>query len=218
PGARIRAVLHHQGDRRGHRARPRRRARDRRRAWRLDRGRERGGEGEPVLDLPPAAGRAGGGGVVSGRVLVVDDEREMCEAIAAGLGPRGHEVRWETSAEAALALCERIVASRPDVPVVVITGVRKPRDGDRRDPRGAYDFITKPVKMDALAVALSRAVQHRSLREEVKRLRHLVGEAERFDELVGDSGPMRRVPQLLDRVIDSDASVLVTGESGTGKE
>src|SRR5206468_7417170 len=182
-----------------------------------------------------------GGRVMSGRVLVVDDEREMCEAIAAGLGPRGYDVCSETSAEAALAtlegaevdvvltylnmrgmdglaLCERIVASRPDVPVVVITGVRKPRDGDRRDPRGAYDFITKPVKMDALAVALSRAVQHRSLREEVKRLRHLVGEAERFDELVGNSGPMLRVRQLLDRVIDSDASVLVTGESGTGKE
>jgi two-component system response regulator HydG len=43
---------------------------------------------------------------VSGRVLVVDDEQEMCEAIAAGLGPRGHEVRWETSAEAALATLE----------------------------------------------------------------------------------------------------------------
>src|SRR2546429_7457155 len=72
--------------------------------------------------------------------------------------------------------------------------------------------------MDGLAVGVARAVQHRSLREEVKRLRHLVGEAERFDELVGDSGPMRRVRQLLDRVVDSDASVLVTGESGTGKE
>jgi DNA-binding NtrC family response regulator len=72
--------------------------------------------------------------------------------------------------------------------------------------------------MDALAVALARAIQHRSLREEVKRLRHLVGEAERWEELVGDSGPLRRVRQLLERVVDSDASVLVTGESGTGKE
>jgi len=81
---------------------------------------------------------------VSGSILVVDDELEMCEAIAAGLDPRGFDVRWETSGEAALttlagaevdvvltdlnmrgmdglAVCERIVASRPDVPVVVIT-------------------------------------------------------------------------------------------------
>jgi len=61
-------------------------------------------------------------------------------------------------------------------------------------------------------------VQHRSLREEVKRLRRLVGEAQRFDELVGESPAIVRVRQLLDRVVDSDASVLVTGESGTGKE
>jgi DNA-binding NtrC family response regulator len=122
---------------------------------------------------------------VSGRVLVVDDEQEMCEAIAAGLGPRGYEVRWETSAEAALAtleaaevdvvltdlnmrgmdglaLCERIVASRPDVPVVVITAFGSLETAIAAIRAGAYDFITKPVKMDALSVALSRAVTRRS--------------------------------------------------------
>jgi DNA-binding NtrC family response regulator len=178
---------------------------------------------------------------VSGRILVVDDEREMCEALAAGLAPRGFEVRWETSGEAALAalggaeldvvltdlnmrgmdglaLCERIVASRPDVPVVVITAFGSLETAIAAIRAGAYDFITKPVKMDALAVALARAVQHRSLREEVKRLRELVDETQRFEELVGDSPAMRRVRQLLDRVVASDASVLVTGESGTGKE
>ena len=178
---------------------------------------------------------------MSGRILVVDDEREMCDAIVAGLGPRGFEVRTETSGEAALltladietdvvltdinmggidglALCERIVASRPDVPVVVITAFGSLETAIAAIRVGAYDFITKPVKMDALAVALARAVQHRSLREEVKRLRELAGETERFEDLVGDSPAMRRVRQLLARVVDSDASVLVTGESGTGKE
>jgi two-component system response regulator HydG len=178
---------------------------------------------------------------VSGRILVVDDEREMCDAIAAGLAPRGFEVRSETSGEAALlaledaeadvvltdinmrgidglALCERIVASRPDVPVVVITAFGSLETAIAAIRAGAYDFITKPVKIDALAVTLARAVQHRSLREEVKRLRQLAGETERFEDLVGDSPAMRRVRQLLARVVDSDASVLVTGESGTGKE
>jgi two-component system response regulator HydG len=178
---------------------------------------------------------------VSGRILVVDDERDMCEAIAAGLAPRGFEVRSETSGEAALlalddaeadvvltdinmrgidglALCERIVAKRPDVPVVVITAFGSLETAIAAIRAGAYDFITKPVKMDALAVALARAVQHRTLGEEVKRLRQLAGETERFEDLVGDSPAMRRVRQLLARVVDSDASVLVTGESGTGKE
>src|SRR3989442_4682360 len=178
---------------------------------------------------------------MSGRVLVVDDEREMCEAIAAGLGPRGFEVQWDTSAEAALAaldtaevdvvltdlnmrgmdglaLCERVVASRPDVPVVVITAFGSLETAIAAIRAGAYDFITKPVKMEALAVALARAVQHRSLREEVKRLRRLVGEAGRFDELVGDSRAIAPVPQLLQRVIDSAASALVTGDNGTRQD
>src|SRR2546425_10033035 len=181
------------------------------------------------------------GGVMSGRILVVDDEREMCEAIAAGLSPRGFEIESHTSGEAALAaldtaevdvvltdlnmrgmdglaLCERVVANRPDLPVVVIPAFGSLETAIAAIRAGAYDFITKPVKMDALAVALARAVQHRSLGEELKRLRRLVGETQRFEELMGDSPPMRKLHQLLDRVADSDASVLVTGESGTGKE
>jgi len=178
---------------------------------------------------------------VSGRILVVDDEQSMCEALAAGLAPRGFSVHWETSAEAGLALletaeadvvltdlnmggmdglalCERIVANRPDLPVVVITAFGSLETAIAAIRAGAYDFITKPVKMDALAVALARAVQHRKLGEEVKRLRRLVGETQRFEELLGDSPAMRTLHQLLERVGDSDASVLVTGESGTGKE
>ena len=178
---------------------------------------------------------------MSGRILVVDDEQSMCEALAAGLAPRGFSVRWETSAEAGLALletvevdvvlsdlnmrgmdgfalCERVVANRPDLPVVVITAFGSLETAIAAIRAGAYDFITKPVKMDALAVALARAVQHRSLGEEVKRLRRLVGETQRFEELIGDSPAMRKLHQLLDRVADSDASVLITGESGTGKE
>jgi len=117
-----------------------------------------------------------------------------------------------------IELCQELRQRHPDLLPIVLTGQGGLDTAIAAIRAGAYDFITKPVKMDALAVALSRAIQHRSLREEVKRLRHLVGEAERFDELVGDSGPMRRVRRLIERVVDSDASVLVTGESGTGKD
>ena len=120
---------------------------------------------------------------MSGRVLVVDDEREMCEAIAAGLGPRGFEIESHTSGEAALAaldtaevdvvltdlnmrgmdglaLCERVVASRPDVPVVVITAFGSLETAIAAIRAGAYDFITKPVKMEALAVAHGIVAEH----------------------------------------------------------
>jgi two-component system, NtrC family, response regulator AtoC len=178
---------------------------------------------------------------VSGRILIVDDERSMCEALEAGLTPKGFATRWTTSAADALELlgavevdvvvtdlnmrgmnglelCARIVANRPDIPVVVITAFGSLDTAVAAIRAGAYDFITKPVKIDALALALERAVQHRSLREEVKRLRQLVDATQRFEEVIGTGPTMRKVQDLLARIADTDTSVLITGESGTGKE
>ena len=175
------------------------------------------------------------------RVLVVDDERAMCDVLDTGLREKGFEPRCTTSASEALELlattefdavvtdlhmrgmnglelCERIVANRPDVPVVVITAFGSLETAIGAIRVGAYDFITKPLEIDALALVLERAVERRHLAEEVKRLRGLVQTSERFEEMVGTSPAMREVYGLLERITDSDASVLVTGESGTGKE
>ncbi|HVY62888.1 MAG TPA: sigma-54 dependent transcriptional regulator, partial [Planctomycetota bacterium] len=83
---------------------------------------------------------------------------------------------------------------------------------------GAYDFVTKPFEVDALALALDRAVQHRALKEEVKRLRRAVQETRQFEEIIGSGPAMQALFDLLDRAADADAAVLVTGETGTGKE
>jgi DNA-binding NtrC family response regulator len=178
---------------------------------------------------------------VSGRILVVDDDRELCAWIETGLSAHGFSTESHTDPTAALAalrdadvdvvvtdlnmrgmhgldLCERVVASRPDVPVLVITAFGSLETAVGAIRAGAYDFLTKPVELDALVVALERAVQHRRLRDEVKRLRQVVDEASGFGALLGTSPAMTRVYDLLSRVADSEASVLVTGESGTGKE
>src|SRR5262249_8487188 len=81
-----------------------------------------------------------------------------------------------------------------------------------------YDFVTKPFEMDVLVIALKRAAQHRKLREEVKQLRRAVKEPDSFPDLVGSSHVMQRLRELIIRVAESDAGVLVTGESGSGKE
>src|SRR5439155_942462 len=117
-----------------------------------------------------------------------------------------------------LELCERIVASRPDLPVVVMTAFGTLEAAIAAIRAGAYDFVTKPVEIDVLVVALERAVQHRTLRSEVERLRRVVDDAEGFGELLGASAPMKRVYDLLERVVSSDATVLVTGESVTVEE
>ncbi len=174
-------------------------------------------------------------------VLLVDDDRILCETLAAGLGRRGFEVTWRTSGDEALAwlegndadvvvtdlamkgiggieLCQRIVGNRADIPVIVLTAFGSLDTAVAAIRAGAYDFISKPVQLDALAIALRRAAQHRALREEVKRLRQEVGQGPRFDDLIGESPAMQRVYSLIERVAESDASVLITGESGTGKE
>jgi two-component system, NtrC family, response regulator AtoC len=177
---------------------------------------------------------------MSGHVLIVDDDQSMAETLTKAMTRRGFVVSWKTSAAEALtlldqqdfdvvvtdlhmegmngfALCERIVANRPDVPVVMITAFGSLDSAVSAIRAGAYDFVTKPFDVETLRLTLSRAVQHRRLRDEVKRLRQVVLEVG-LDQMIGSSAPLQRVKDLIDRVADADAALLITGESGTGKE
>jgi two-component system response regulator HydG len=178
---------------------------------------------------------------VNGRVLIVDDDRELCAWLGSALAAHGFATDSRTDPAEALGalrdadvdvvvtdlnmrsihgleLCASVVASRPDVPVLVITAFGSLETAVGAIRAGAYDFITKPFELEELVLALERAVQHRHLRDELKRLRRVVDDARGFGELLGTSPAMARVYDLVSRVADSEASVLVTGESGTGKE
>ena len=175
------------------------------------------------------------------QVLVVDDEPAMGEMLVEMLGRRGIRCTWKSSAAEALAaledeafdavvtdvrmtgmqgieLCSHIVAGCPDVPVVVVTAFGSMETAVAAMRAGAYDFVTKPLDVDALLLTLHRAFERRELREEVKRLRRVVRETQSFGEMLGSSPPMQQLFSLLQRVAESDASVLIHGESGTGKE
>jgi two-component system response regulator AtoC len=174
------------------------------------------------------------------RVLVVDDEDEMCRELSDALDRRGHRTAWLASADEAFArvmagevdvvatdarmrarngaeLCEHIVANRPDVPVIVMTGSGTLETAISTIRAGAFDFLTKPFDPDVLVLAVERAIQQRRLRDEVKRLRVPVSLPPGSLPL-GDSAAMRKVRTLIDRVADTEATLLVTGETGTGKE
>ena len=175
------------------------------------------------------------------RALIVDDDSDMVAMLDVGLSSRGFQVTPCTSGSAALEalataefdvvvtdlnmramngleLCERTCASRPNLPVVVITAFGSLDTAVAALRAGAYDFISKPFQLDVLRLTLDRAVRHRALRNELKQLRSALSTARRFEELLGDSPAMQRVYDTLARISDSDASVFVTGESGTGKE
>ncbi|MCP3104475.1 sigma-54 dependent transcriptional regulator [Myxococcus sp. K15C18031901] len=176
-----------------------------------------------------------------GRVLMVEDEREMRAMLEKGLTRRGYTPVALASASDALArlaeedfdvvltdlrmpgmdglaLCERIVLNRPDIPVVVVTAFGSLETAVAAIRAGAYDFVTKPIDVDALSLVLERAVQHRALREEVRRLRQQLGRQQDNGSIVGESSAMQQAYALIDRVADLDSTVLITGESGTGKE
>lgn len=175
------------------------------------------------------------------QILVVDDDRGMCELLELGLARRGFQVRWTTEPRKVLELLQQdfyeavvtdlnmpgqdgieltrqLVGNRSDLPVIVITAFGSMESAVEAMRAGAYDFVTKPLEVDSLALVLQRAVQHRALREEVKLLRRAVAASHGVDNLIGESSEMRRVFNLLSRVAEADVSVLVLGESGTGKE
>jgi two-component system, NtrC family, response regulator AtoC len=175
------------------------------------------------------------------KVLIVDDDPDMVDAIAEGLEEEGYDtIKWHSADEAffllersdidcvltdvrmrgtdGIQLCERIATNRPDLPVIVITGHGSIDSAIAALRAGAYDYITKPFELDQLLVTVRRAIEHRDLQDELKMLKQPLEEPRNFPEIVGNSAPMQRLFDLLERVCDSDTSVLITGESGTGKE
>lgn len=176
-----------------------------------------------------------------GRVLIVDDEAEMCSLLKATLEPRGYECSSTTSAGEALRrvgteeydailtdlvmpevdgveLCNQIAASCPGVPVVIMTAFGSMDVVVEAIRAGAFDFVTKPLEMEFLALVLQRAIDHRRLLEKVRLLSNPVETSDGFPELLGESRAMNQTKQHISQVGPTDASVLITGESGTGKE
>jgi len=174
-------------------------------------------------------------------VLIIDDEQSMCDMLHTDLRLRDFAPCCVTSAQQALEafsrqefevvltdlkmpgvdgiqLCSRLVESRPDVPVVVMTAFGSLETAIAAMRAGAYDFLTKPIEMELLAMILSRAIERRRLQQQVHQLSETLKQSARFEELLGESAAMQKLYDQLSRVADSEATVLITGESGTGKE
>ncbi|MBN2194948.1 MAG: sigma-54-dependent Fis family transcriptional regulator [Polyangiaceae bacterium] len=172
-------------------------------------------------------------------VLFVDDDAGTRNLVDLELTDAGFAVVTAASAEAALglanevdvvltdlnmpgmnglALTDRLTETVPDLPVVVVTAFGTMDAAIRAIRAGAFDFVTKPIDIEALVFALERALRHRELRSEVRRLRAAVGQGGWGEDLIGESPAMAELRSVLARVVATDATVLVTGETGTGKE
>jgi DNA-binding NtrC family response regulator len=83
---------------------------------------------------------------------------------------------------------------------------------------GAFDYLTKPVKLDEILVTFQRAFEYRDLKRENVHLRSQLKKKYRFENIIGDSERMQKVFEVIEKVADTDSTVLILGESGTGKE
>jgi two-component system response regulator AtoC len=175
------------------------------------------------------------------RVLVADDERNLRELIVRELARRGHDV---DGAEDGVAALERIretsydvvildmrmpkkegldvlrdLSTVPEAPqVIMLTGFQEVAAAVEAMKLGAYDYLTKPTKIEELDVIVRKAAEKGQLvRDNVALRAHAPGAAP-FGGLLTQSARMHEVLRIIDRVAPTDSAVLVLGESGTGKE
>jgi DNA-binding NtrC family response regulator len=175
------------------------------------------------------------------RALVVDDDPHSREVLQEILERNQYEVVTADGGEAAIAaarespfdilltdlrmpnqdgieVLEAVRDINPDIVGIVLTGFGTIETAVRAVKAGAFEYLTKPFKVDEVVLTVQRAIEFRQLQIENRSLKRQLRRKYRFENLIGDSDEMQKVYRMIERVADSDSTILIYGESGTGKE
>jgi DNA-binding NtrC family response regulator len=175
------------------------------------------------------------------RILVVDDDPEIREAVADVLRQAGYDVDEAKDGKKAIKCIEtgsydlvltdlnlpkvdgmkvlrHVLDESPDTICIILTGFGTIKGSVEAIKMGAFDYISKPVKSDEIVIVVEKALKYRHLERENILLKQQLRKKYQFENFIGDSKPIQKVFELIEKVADTDSTVLITGESGTGKE
>ena len=175
------------------------------------------------------------------KLLIVDDDPEILEIVADILKEAGYTV--DTAPDGVKAIkyidaefydlvitdlnlpeidgmmvLKHIVDQSSDTMCIILTGYGTIKGAVQAIKTGAFDYITKPIKSGEILLVVEKALRYKHLERENILLRQQLRKKYRFENFVGDSKPIQKVFELIEKVADTDSTVLITGESGTGKE
>ncbi len=175
------------------------------------------------------------------RILIIDDEQSMRDFLSIMLKKEGYDVIAAGNGEDALKaindeifdliitdvkmpgidgmeVLKTVKEISSETIVIMITAFATAETAVEAMKLGAYDYITKPFKVDEIKLILHKALEKHSLRRENILLRREIESRAGFDNFIGKSEPMQTIFSLIRQVADTKSTILITGESGTGKE
>lgn len=175
------------------------------------------------------------------KLLLVDDEEDFRDAASSYFSRLGYDVASAADGESALAmlqdrdfdvavidihmprtsgieLLEQIRQDDAEMKVIMLTGGGTIENAVESMKKGAYDFLTKPAKLNELDLLIQKAYRSRVLEKENRQLRHVVKQYAADTSMVGQSPAMQEILRLIEKTAGTEKPVLIQGESGTGKE
>lgn len=175
------------------------------------------------------------------KVLIVDDEKSMREFLSIVLAKEGHAVSVAAHGSEALAHIEKdifdlvisdvkmpglsgievlkaVKAVSPTTIVLMMTAFASTETAVEAMREGAYDYLTKPFKVEEVKLLVKNALEKKHLLAENARLKQEVRDRSTFEQIVGRSDKLGKVLDLIRKVADTTSNILIFGESGTGKE
>jgi DNA-binding NtrC family response regulator len=174
-------------------------------------------------------------------ILIVDDEVSIRKALAKSLERDGYLITAVKCASEAMAvardtnfhmilsdlqlpdgnglqLIRDIRHTQPEIASIVITGNGTVESAIQATKEGVFHYVTKPFNLDEVLVLVGKALRHEELSQENRHLKQALHRKYNFDNFIGDSAAMMSVFSIIEKVANTDSTVLITGESGTGKE